>query len=44
MAPETSKKRTAQNVGIVARKTTKKVSAGRSLPIWRNLDPDPDPA
>ena len=38
-APETNKQRPKRNVGTVARRATKRVSARRSAPIWINPDP-----
>ena len=41
VAPETSMKKMAQNVGIVVKRPRKRESAGRNMPIWTNPDPDP---
>ena len=41
-APETDNESLPQNAGIVARKAIGKASAGRSAPIRREPDPDPD--
>ena len=38
----TGKRNPPQNAGIVARKTTRRASTGRSTPIQRKPDPDPD--
>ena len=42
-ATRTDKGNPPRNAGTVARKATRRVSAGRSALIWRELDPDPDP-
>ena len=39
-ATRTDKGNPSQNVGTVARKATRRASAGRSVPIWREPDPD----
>ena len=39
--PETGQRRPTRNAGIVAERTTKRVSAGRSAPIPTNPDLDP---
>ena len=41
-AMRTGKGKPPQNAGIVARKTTRRASTGRSTPIQRKPDPDPD--
>ena len=39
--PEIGMKRPMRNVSIMARRATRRVSVGRSVLIWVNLDPDP---
>ena len=41
-AQKTSKGNPSRNVGVVARKATRRVSVGRRALIHRNLDPNPD--
>ena len=38
-APETGKQRLTWNASIVARRATRRVSAGKSTLIWKNPDP-----
>ena len=39
--PRTGKRNPPQNADIVARKATRRASAGRSAPFWSKPDPDP---
>ena len=39
-ATRTDKGNPPRNAGTVARKATRRASAGRSAPTWRELDPD----
>ena len=41
-APRTCKTNPSRNAGIVARKATRRASAGRSASVWRKPDPDPN--
>ena len=42
-AMRTGKGNTPRNAGIVARKSTRRVNVGRSVPIRRKQGPGPDP-